>query len=389
MTAWPIKTLGEVAQVCAGNSAPQDKVLFKNGTHRFVRTSDVGQVRIGRLGQSADLLNDEGARGLREFRAGVTLIPKSGASTFLNHRVQLTKPCFVSSHLAVVDANKKIMDDTFVFYFLQTVRSQDLIQDQSYPSLNLPAISGIEVLVPPLEEQKRIVELLNAATAHVTELTECYEQARTHANNLFASALRDSLASNPDWPIKTLGEVCSIESVLVDPRESKYSSLSHIGAGNIESRTGRLFDIKTASEENLISGKYLFSEKDVLYSKIRPYLVKVAAPETSGLCSADVYPLRPGSTLNRMFLFYLLISETFTEYAVGGSSRTGMPKVNREHLFKYETGIPPTAVQLEIITRLRALREKTSEMVAAYDVKLTAAKNLRQSILEAAFAGDL
>ena len=143
MTDWPVKTLGEVALVGAGNSAPQDKELFKGGMHRFVRTSDVGQVRIGRLGESADLLNDAGAKGLREFRAGVTLMPKSGASTFLNHRVQLTKPCFVSSHLAVVDSNPEVMDDTFMFYFLQTVRSQDLIQDQSYPSLNLPAISGI------------------------------------------------------------------------------------------------------------------------------------------------------------------------------------------------------------------------------------------------------
>ena len=132
MTDWPVKTIGEVALVGAGNSAPQDKELFKGGMHRFVRPSDVGQVRIGRLGESADLLNDAGAEGLREFRAGVTLIPKSGASTFLNHRVQLTKPCFVSSHLAVVDSNPEVMDDTFMFYFLQTVRSQDLIQDQSY-----------------------------------------------------------------------------------------------------------------------------------------------------------------------------------------------------------------------------------------------------------------
>jgi type I restriction enzyme S subunit len=90
-----------------------------------------------------------------------------------------------------------------------------------------------------------------------------------------------------------------------------------------------------------------------------------------------------------MFLFYSLISETFTEYAIGGSSRTGMPKVNREHLFKYELRIPPTAVQLEIVSRLEAVRVKTSEMVAAYVAKLTAAKNLRQSILEAAFAGEL
>jgi type I restriction enzyme S subunit len=90
-----------------------------------------------------------------------------------------------------------------------------------------------------------------------------------------------------------------------------------------------------------------------------------------------------------MFLFYTLVSETFTEYAISGSSRTGMPKVNREHLFKYEMKVPPLAVQTEIVERLDATRIKKSEMVAAYDAKLTAVRNLRQSILEAAISGDL
>ena len=51
--------------------------------------------------------------------------------------------------------------------------------------------------------------------------------------------------------------------------------------------------------------------------------------------------------------------------------------------------MPPLAEQKRIVARLDSMRAKTSEMVAAYDAKLTAAKNLRQSILEAAFGGDL
>ena len=46
-------------------------------------------------------------------------------------------------------------------------------------------------------------------------------------------------------------------------------------------------------EEGLISGKFLFDESMVLYSKIRPYLMKVARPDFNGLCSADMYPLTP------------------------------------------------------------------------------------------------
>jgi type I restriction enzyme S subunit len=155
------------------------------------------------------------------------------------------------------------------------------------------------------------------------------------------------------WTKKRLGEVCEISSTLVDPRKPDFINLLHIGAGNMISGTGELVDIKTAKEEGLKSGKFLFDRTMVLYSKIRPYLMKVARPEFDGLCSADVYPLSPDTTqLDRDFLFYLLITREFTEYAIEGSSRAGMPKVNREHLFSFTNYIPPLLEQKRIVAIL-------------------------------------
>jgi type I restriction enzyme S subunit len=83
------------------------------------------------------------------------------------------------------------------------------------------------------------------------------------------------------WTKKRLGEVCEISSTLVDPRKPDFINLLHIGAGNMISGTGELVDIKTAKEEGLKSGKFLFDRTMVLYSKIRPYLMKVARPENA------------------------------------------------------------------------------------------------------------
>ncbi|WXT99418.1 MAG: hypothetical protein Ctma_0115 [Catillopecten margaritatus gill symbiont] len=133
-----------------------------------------------------------------------------------------------------------------------------------------------------------------------------------------------------------LDEVCEITSKLIDPKEAQYQGLIHIGAGNIISEKGTLIDLKTAKEENLISGKFLFDESMVLYSKIRPYLMKIVKCEFKGLCSADIYPLVPyKNELTQSFLYHLLSSHHFTEYAIEGSQRAGMPKVNRKHLFEY------------------------------------------------------
>ena len=84
---WEIKKLGNIAVVSSGNSAPQKKELFDNGTYPFIRTSDVGKIRKGFISSCVDYLNVEGIKGLKLYKKGTILFPKSGASTFLNHRV--------------------------------------------------------------------------------------------------------------------------------------------------------------------------------------------------------------------------------------------------------------------------------------------------------------
>jgi type I restriction enzyme S subunit len=102
--------LDKVAEVGSGNSAPQDEELFNGGYLPFVRTSDVGAIHIGSIETSRDLLTLAGARGLKLQPSGTILFPKSGASTFLNHRVFLSRDAYVSSHLATIKANNELRD---------------------------------------------------------------------------------------------------------------------------------------------------------------------------------------------------------------------------------------------------------------------------------------
>jgi len=189
---------------------------------------------------------------------------------------------------------------------------------------------------------------------------------------------------------KELSDVCEITSSLVDPRKNEFIDLIHIGAGNIESKTGALAELKTAREEGLISGKYCFDESMVLYSKIRPYLMKVARPDFDGLCSADMYPLAPtANEITRDFLYYLLLSGPFTDYAVQGSARAGMPKVNRNHLFRYRTWLPDVKAQEELAATLDAVHAETQRLESIYQRKLAALDELKKSLLHQAFSGQL
>ena len=231
---WQTKHLGDVAKVGSGNSAPQDEALFKDGTIPFFRMADAGRVRFGDISKSEDYLNDEGAKGLRRFAPGTVLFPKSGASTFLNHRVMLGVEGCVSSHLATIVADEKQAHPRFLLYFLSTIAAQDLVQDHAYPSLNLPTIAGIEVHLPPLPEQQRIVSILNEAFEGLSTATANAEKNLQNARALFESHLQSVFTERGEGSVeKTLGDKSLLQIIDGDrganyPKASDFHNEGHL-----------------------------------------------------------------------------------------------------------------------------------------------------------------
>lgn len=274
----------------------------------------------------------------------------------------------------------------YFYYFLTSVELRSLGYARHYRLLK-----EVSVPVPPIEEQRRIVAILDAAFACIDKAKANTEKNIQNARELFDSYLNNIFSNpGPDWGEKGFDELCEISSMLVDPRLSEYQDLTHVGAANIETKTGELSDLKTAREEKLISGKFWFDQSMVLYSKIRPYLMKVARPDFDGLCSADIYPLASkNGAIDRDFLFYLLLSPDFTDYAIAGSARAGMPKVNREHLFAYRCNLPPMKVQKDISKKFDEISFRSRALENKFDEKIAELDELKKSILQKAFSGEL
>ncbi len=290
---------------------------------------------------------------------------------------------------------KESIDSHFLAQLIRSPRYRDQLERSAtgttMSNVSNSALASLLLKVPDLPTQRRIVAILDRAFEGIATAKANAEQNVRKAREVFETALQLLLKDCQDGLSRhTLTGVCDIRSKLIDPREAQYLSLPHIGAGNIESMTGAILDVKTAREEQLISGKFLFDESTVLYSKIRPYLMKVVRPDFYGLCSADIYPLVPKvGRIARDYLFYLLLTPGFTEYAVKGSARAGMPKVNREHLFAYEFSLPRIQEQVRIAARLDALAEDTQRLSEICEKKLAALDELKRSLLHRAFAGEL
>lgn len=161
----------------------------------------------------------------------------------------------------------------------------------------------------------------------------------------FIEMFGDLKNNSKEWNILTFNEFAVIDTNMTKDFE-QYSDYPHIGIDSIEKNTGNILEYQLVKDSNLKSGKYLFDERHIIYSKIRPNLNKVALPQFKGVCSADAYPiLCLDGIADRNYLGYVLRSEFFLNYILAFSGRTNIPKVNKEQLKGFSMPTPPIELQ--------------------------------------------
>ena len=224
----------------------------------------------------------------------------------------------------------------------------------------------IEFDLPPLAEQKVLAEKLWAAyevkQSYLKMIAATEEMVKAQFIEMF-----DFENNTHNWPVLSFCDFASLDCTMTTDYEH-YANYPHIGIDSIEQNTGRLFGYRTVKEDNVKSGKYIFTSNHIIYSKIRPNLNKVATPDFNGLCSADSYPILPNEEMtSKDFLAYLMRSDIFLRYIVPLSNRTGMPKVNREQVEGFACPFPPKGEQDKFVAIFHQAEKSISKLRKSVD----------------------
>jgi type I restriction enzyme S subunit len=298
----------------------------------------------------------------------------------------LRTPCWPIDTAYYIDETDARLDIEYLSFILGAAGLKTKNKAGAIPSLLRPDLEAVDVQLPPIFEQRRIVARIKECMERVEEIARLHAQTVKEREALLESVIEAEFQDSNGNAV-ALSEICTIKSTLVDPTQAPFLDAMHVGGANIESSTGRLLNLRMAREEKLKSSKFPFDQTMVLYNKIRPYLKKVARPAFEGICSADMYPLVPNKKrLSRDYLFFVLLSRHFTLYAIEGSNRAGMPKVNRDHLFKYRFPLPKLARQKQIADRLNEAFEILLSLRSDFDSNQQSLSHLRDAILRKAFA---
>ena len=257
----------------------------------------------------------------------------------------------------------------YLFYFMEgyveELRRQSIGGVIKY--IKLGNLTDAQIELPNVQTQKRIVSILEKAKKNHEMCQYRLQLLDNLIKARFVEMFGDFKVNSMGWPIVGFEEIAIIDGNMTTDY-TKYANYPHIGIDSIEKDTGLLKGYRTVSEDGVISGKYVFTPKHIIYSKIRPNLNKVALPDFEGLCSADAYPILPiEGKCNRVFLAYNMRSTFFLDYILQYCNRTNLPKVNRKEVAGFRTPLPPIELQNDFATFVAQVDKSKFVVQKAFD----------------------
>ncbi|WP_114864225.1 restriction endonuclease subunit S [Comamonas sp. AG1104] len=351
---------------------------------------------------------------------GDVLYIKDGVTTGIAAINTLREEFSLLSSVALLKPEKNYLNSAYLKHWLNSPLTKKTMTNgmtgTAIKRLVLKQIRAAEIPVAPYEEQRRIadkldtvltrVDALNDRLARITPLLKRFRQSVLAAatsgrltedwrqeNDLPALSWKSitefreqTLLDLPNsWKWVEFSEIAGVKSDLRDP--SKYQNEVHLAPNHIEPWSGRISGCQTIADDAVKSPKNWFNAGQIVYSKIRPNLCKVAIPDFSGLCSADMYPI--STKLNDDYLLLWMLGERFTSWASNAESRTVLPKINTKELGKIPVPVASAGEQTEIVRRVEILFAYADRLEARLQTARSAADRLTPALLAKAFRGEL
>jgi len=382
---WEKKKLGEVCKVIAGQS-PEGKFYNSEGKGMpfYQGKKEYGEKYIGEPTTWTTVVTKEAESGdiLMSVRAPV------GPVNFATQKI-----C-IGRGLAAIRAGKNI-DKEFLYNFL--IKHENEIEGNAgavFNSINKTQIESIEIPLPPLSEQQRIVSILDEAFAAIAKAKANAEQNLRNAKELFESYLQGVFKKKGEgWEEKKLGEVL-VKTETVDPTKNPDTEFTYLDVSSVNKETKEIETPTVLIGKDAPSrAKKLIRTSDVIFATVRPTHSRVALiPEEfdEQVCSTGYFVLRTKENVNNKLVFYFLLTKGFNEQMEKLQKGASYPAVTDNDVKGILFRFPKSLKQQQTIVRqLDALRAETQKLEAVYQKKIDDLEELKKSILDKAFKGEL
>ena len=311
-----------------------------------------------------------------------------------------TQKICIGRGLAAIRTSKEI-DVIFLFYFLKNFESEIIGNHGAvFNSINKKQIEEIQIPLPSLSIQTRIVKILDEAFAEIETAKKNAERNLRNAKELFESYLQEIFNSKGDeWEEKKLGDIFQIKPSKKEAKEKlkdndlvSFLPMADLGISQK--------DVIAKQERKLkeVSGSYTyFANEDVLLAKITPCFengklgIVRNLKNGIGFGSSEYIVFRSKGEVVPDYLYYFLARSQFRkDGAKRMSGAVGHKRVSKEFIEESILLFPKSIkTQKQIVFKLDALSASTRKLEKNYQRKIDDLDELKKSVLKKAFKGEL
>lgn len=191
------------------------------------------------------------------------------------------------------------------------------------------------------------------------------------------------------WIETTLGSVVDYGATIKVEAVSIENDAWILELEDIDKNSSKLNKRATFSDRKSKSTKNKFSEGDVLYGKLRPYLNKTLLADKDGYCSTEIIPIKTSKHIHNRYLHYSMKRKKFLDYVESASHGMSMPRLGTKQGQAAPFVLAPLNEQIRIANKLDSILAKVDKAQARLDKIPAILKRFRQSVLAAATSGEL
>jgi type I restriction enzyme S subunit len=383
--------LREITKVTAGQAAPKE---FSEKGCPFIRAGHLEGLLAGLDLNDLPKVSEEVAlrKRLKKIPKGTILFAKSGMSATKN-RVYITeKESYFVSHLAGILPSERI-SNSYLARYLSWYNPSKLILDPAYPSIRLEDINNLLIPLPPLEEQKKIAAILDAADDYRQKTKALIDKYDQLTQSLFLDMFGDPVSNPMGWEIASGKEFYEVRGRVgwkgYKKTDLRLSGAIVLGATHItKCGTIDLSKVVYLSDEKFLeSPEIMIQNNDLIFVQRGNTIGKIGLIRED-LGRATINPvvliLRPKAA-HPLFLLHLILNKSLNRQLVNSNSGSAQPMITQKSMNEIQLIQVPLTIQNQFAERVAQIEKQKQQAVAS----LVKAEELFSSLLQRAFKGEL
>jgi len=394
---WNTRPLGDVCRVIGGGTPSKDNAKYYAGDIPWATVRDM----------RAEVISETECKITREaVKSSATNIIPTG-NVVIATRVGLGKVCLLGQDTAInqdlrgiIPNDFKTLSVRFLFLWLKSIAHLIVAEGTgaTVQGVKLPFVKSLQVPIPSLPEQQRIVGILDKAFDGIATAKANAEKNLQNARALFEGYLQAVFTQRGDgWVERRMGEIA--ENISTGPFGTMLHKSDYVLDGIPLVNPMNIVDSKIVPSRKMMVNKetrdrlasYVLKTGDIVIGR-RGELGRcalVTKREAGWLCGTGSFLIRLSDVMAGEFFVALFSSKRFRARLEASAVGTTMNSLNHGILNDLVLPLPPIAKQREIMSKAHKLLEETQRLESIYQQKLTALEALKKSLLNQAFSGQL